>query len=311
MPTQNPTVRDPGYSIELVYVTKPTNRQRKLFDNAAERWKQIISQDLPFKTTVRSVICGRYRRDEIQAPKAADNLLIVVDLQDIDGPWGVVGSAGPCTLNWETGLPVIGMMRFDVADLDQLEARGSLESVILHEMGHVLGIGTLWDRYGLVTRSIDPPLEYFGQYGNEGNVHAGRTGRAKVEDRGGPGTARGHWDELIYDHELMTGWTEYNRFTPISRMSVGALKDLGFPVDMSKADPYRVPQRRYLRGSTPSKRKRDVGFAIHGDVENIEHTWSNGIPKPGREADFALMADLFAARSGDPWDGRPSRPTTY
>ena len=35
-------------------------------------------------------------------------------------------------------------MRFDTADVADLEVDGQLETVILHEMGHVLGIGTVW-----------------------------------------------------------------------------------------------------------------------------------------------------------------------
>ena len=36
-------------------------------------------------------------------------------------------------------------MQFDVADMAKLISNGTLQSVVLHEMGHVLGIGTLWD----------------------------------------------------------------------------------------------------------------------------------------------------------------------
>ena len=38
-------------------------------------------------------------------------------------------------------------MSFDTADLARMEADGSLTDVILHEMGHVLGFGTLWSRH--------------------------------------------------------------------------------------------------------------------------------------------------------------------
>ena len=41
------------------------------------------------------------------------------------------------------------MMQFDTADLAEMEADGSLVRVIIHEMGHVLGFGTIWDRVGL------------------------------------------------------------------------------------------------------------------------------------------------------------------
>ena len=42
-------------------------------------------------------------------------------------------------------------MQFDSADLASMEASGSLYGVILHEMGHVLGIGTSWAYRGLLT----------------------------------------------------------------------------------------------------------------------------------------------------------------
>ena len=34
-----------------------------------------------------------------------------------------------------------GNMRFDIDDILNLEANGSFEGVILHEMGHVIGVG--------------------------------------------------------------------------------------------------------------------------------------------------------------------------
>ena len=42
------------------------------------------------------------------------------------------------------------MMEFDVADMDLLESDGTLKPVILHEMAHVLGIGTLWHHLDLL-----------------------------------------------------------------------------------------------------------------------------------------------------------------
>lgn len=52
----------------------------------------------------------------------------------------------PCGLrNTGTLLPYVGLMRFDIADLSNLEASGELADVVLHEMGHVLGYGVLWE----------------------------------------------------------------------------------------------------------------------------------------------------------------------
>jgi hypothetical protein len=42
-------------------------------------------------------------------------------------------------------------MQFDTADLANMQANGTLGDVITHEMGHVLGIGTIWTMKGLLS----------------------------------------------------------------------------------------------------------------------------------------------------------------
>src|SRR6187551_438938 len=42
-----------------------------------------------------------------------------------------------------------GEMQFDSADVAGMFANGTWTNVILHEMGHILGIGTLWSTLGL------------------------------------------------------------------------------------------------------------------------------------------------------------------
>ena len=84
-----------------------------------------------------------------------DDLLIFATVEPIDGPANIVGSAGPCIIRTTDSLPIIGTMRFDVADSSTLDNRGLLNSVILHEMGHVLGIGTaVVDRRACSSKSI-------------------------------------------------------------------------------------------------------------------------------------------------------------
>jgi hypothetical protein len=62
----------------------------------------------------------------------------------------------------------MGYMHLDVADVAQLAASGQLQDVVLHEMGHILGIGTLWaDRnYVLNPGSANP--RYTGTAGVQG-----------------------------------------------------------------------------------------------------------------------------------------------
>lgn len=60
----------------------------------------------------------------------------------MDGVDGTLGSAGPTSV-W-SACPTIsatGKMKFDIDDIASMEEEDIFEGVILHEMGHVIGIG--------------------------------------------------------------------------------------------------------------------------------------------------------------------------
>ena len=102
-------------------------------------------------------------------------------------------------------------MEFDAADLDRLEQRGSLEETILHEMGHVLGIGTIWDRLGLLRNPASdteaPDTHFSGRLAIDAFNEAGGTGyrgaKVPVENMGGPGSQR-PLEGNVLSAELMT-----------------------------------------------------------------------------------------------------------
>jgi hypothetical protein len=133
-------------------------------------------------------------------------------------------------------------MYFDVADLASLEARGLFEATITHEMGHVLGFGTLWNfrRHLLVgSGSADP--RFIGPYA----MHlypliGGPEGPIPVENTGGPGTANAHWRESVFVNELMTGFINLGR-NPLSVVTAGSMRDLGYDAVPYAADPFRIP----------------------------------------------------------------------
>ncbi len=53
----------------------------------------------------------------------------------------------------------------------------------------------------------------------------------------GAGTAQEHWSEQLFGRELMTPDVDRRR-SPISRMTLGAMEDLGYAVNWSAAEPY-------------------------------------------------------------------------
>lgn len=168
----------------------------------------------------------------------------------IDGPRGILGRAGPTQLRPQTFLPAAGVMSFDSADLAQMEQDGSLISVIVHEMGHVLGFGTIFGRLGLIEGAGGDNPVFTGA--NAMREYASLRGADAPQEPvplanvGGPGTRDGHWRESTFAHELMTGYLNPG-VNPISRLTVAVLEDLGYSVNYNYADPYALPAEAALR----------------------------------------------------------------
>jgi hypothetical protein len=160
-------------------------------------------------------------------------------------------------------------MRFDAADVAALESSGRLGSVILHEMGHVLGIGTLWPSLGLVhdPSAVGTPLDtWFSGTGGLAGFHeiggATYTGGQKVpvENAGSAGRMNVHWREGVLANELMTGTLNAGS-NPLSLLSVRSLADLGYTVNAAGADPFFLALT--LRGG----RDDEDALQLIGDVE--------------------------------------------
>ena len=223
---------DTAFRIDVVFPDRTlTPAQQAIFRLAAIRWSQIITADLPDMTVNGRVI---------------DDLEITATGPYIDGPYGVLGQAGPRAMR-PTGsqLPYTGVMRFDSADLAMMEADGTFKNVIIHEMGHVLGIGTLWNGKNLLDVTDPANPLYVGANGlREYRTLAGAPNATgvPVENTGGAGTAGSHWRETIFKTEMMTGSAEPGGVAmPISRMTVGSLQDLGYTVNYAMADAYTLP----------------------------------------------------------------------
>ena len=128
---------------------------------------------------------------------------------------------------------------------------GTFTAVVLHEMGHTLGIGTLWDiGRNLLTGAGGSNPRYTGARGVAEWSALGGTSSVPVENTGGAGTADSHWRESVFDTELMTGWIDSPPI-PMSAMTVSSLGDLGYAVDRDTADAYSLPSPA-ARGPKPA-----------------------------------------------------------
>jgi hypothetical protein len=242
-----------SFDIVVRFLSSSTPSQRQAFADAQSRWESLVTGDREdLQLTAPAQTCGS---NSPSINETVDDLLILVTLDSIDGPGNVLGSAGPCYIRDSDNLSVLGAMTFDTVDLADIEDAGLLEPLILHEMGHVLGFGSLWPTQGLLADPSLPPdpsqppnpgadphftglqaIAAFNDVGGGGYSGA----KVPVEDTGGEGTADGHWRESVFVNELMTGFVDPGQ-NPLSVVTGASVGDQGYTVNLAGADPYSLP----------------------------------------------------------------------
>ena len=246
---------DTTYHIEVrFYGPEPNAQVRAAFENARLRIESIISADLP-PTRVNKVNLTDTATCGVPATvdETIDDLVIYATVKTIDGVGKVAASSGPCLVRSTTKLPALGKMEMDADDLNALATSGRLNAVVLHEMLHVLGFGTIWDQVS--------PARLTGAGGNDPRFSGPQAIQACTAAGGsvicaagvpvencagipncGGGTRDSHWRESTFRTELMTGFIETaNVPMPLSAITIQSFADLGYSVNAAGADTYKIP----------------------------------------------------------------------
>ncbi|NCF13052.1 MAG: choice-of-anchor B family protein, partial [Verrucomicrobiaceae bacterium] len=245
-----------------------TPSQKDAFAQAEATWESLITSYKPNSVT------------------AGTTLVINADNPPIDGVNGVLGSAGPTSgiLAGSYLFATAGSMSFDSADVAALESNGTWAAVILHEMGHVIGIGTLWSSAGVGVPGfqelyVDGTGQYTGATGlaafQEEFVGQQSAAFVPVELGGGGGTANGHWNEgdgggttgiiRVSDSKdmnlmLMSGWLNLGSF--ISDTTLGSFEDMGYNTTL-------------VLGGTPDTTPPTANLSSPADGDSIAPTVLN------------------------------------
>ncbi len=235
----------------------PSGAQTAAAD-AVSIWVSIIKNDLPdFNLDdFPGPYCVSSGEPDLSGQIVDDLLILVTADPDSDGVGGGLAAAGPGLIinssNPEGSFTRVGCVFIDPADANNPQ----LTSIILHELGHVFGIGTLWETFsalgnpqlinftpanGCDTGSFSTLPTYTAPEAKGEFGALGGTGNIPVEEAGGPGTRCSHWNEETFDNELMTGFLNGGEDNPLSRMTIASLEDLGYQVDRTKAEPYSLP----------------------------------------------------------------------
>jgi len=274
----------PGaYDIVVTFSGGLTASQMAIFTAAETRLEAIITGDVPDVT--------------VPGIGLVDDIVIDAAGVAIDGPGGILGSAGPNMLRPGSSLPITGGMQFDTADLAALEASGELTEVVLHEMLHVIGFGTIWQLTGNLTGAgtADPQFTGASATAEYNAIFNNTDPSVPVENTGGPGTADGHFRETVLDNELMTGFLNSGRPNPLSRITIGSLADIGYQVDLTQADAYPAGLRRSATEATGTD---GMILAISGDESMVvPDEWLRigadpDVPKASLEPQTLVAEDL-------------------
>ena len=261
-----------SYPLDLRFFGPPMSAEAQLaFTNAANRIRAAIISPLSPVNLQNTDISPCLTGLTGILTETTQGVIIYAAVTAIDGPGKILAQAGPCYVRGTSRLTIIGHMQFDEADIQNYVNSGRFESVVLHEMNHVIGFGTIWgpppdknlltnpafDENNVATGSLNP--RFTGAVAIANCFAAGGTTNhctlatgVAVEMCGGGGTADGHWRELFradcnatpsaaFDTELMTGFAESTPNMPWSALSIGSFQDLGYTVNLLAADAYTVP----------------------------------------------------------------------
>ena len=241
-----------AYTLAVRFFGAPVSpSDQALFTSAAARVRAFIIGQLSVVNVAGADVSGCTGTTTPPLTGTIDGLVIYASVDTIDGRGKTLAQAGPCFIrSQEDYRTVIGVMKFDSADIRPLALSGNLQEVITHEMLHVVGLGTFWDAKNLIVNSGAPGAAYIGAGGIAGCRAIGGTATCAasvpVEDCEGLGETpcgvgqrEAHWKETTFRNELMTPYLN-NQTNPLSVMSIRSFEDLNYTVNTAAADAYTI-----------------------------------------------------------------------
>ena len=258
------------FDITVAFGPGVTAAQERAFRTAASYWMSSLRftdlADLELNRTFECTLRGITAQVEIGS---LDDVGLVVALADLDGPGGTVAAARLCVIRTGSETPVLGMTVVDRADVDLLAQMGSLVDVAVHEIAHVLGFGLLWPRRGLlqdpsgVNRKADTHFTGAKAVAAFDNAGGRSYSDAKVPVENGGDD--GHWRESVFDDEMMTPSLVLGRANPVSAITLQSFADMGYKIDVSEAQPYRLPSTARVADIAAGAEKQGVDILEYGN----------------------------------------------
>ena len=206
-------------------------------ERVASRWRRII-RTAPAGENVALQI-GECR-NRVPVNQFITGVRVLIRLDSLFS--FVAAQGGPCLMR-SNGLPLVGTIQLNIFYYTTISDQ-KLDDLIMHEVGHVLGIGSVWSRGPLSgyvvgdTNSADPifvgprTLTAFARLGGS-EAFTGR--RVPLEVR-----FLGHWRASAFAGELMAPSLSVAP-QPTSAVTVAALRDIGWNVEPEAYEEFQLP----------------------------------------------------------------------
>ena len=242
-----------------------TAEQWRAIWRASEKWESVLAPSDPWDVDGGFMYCvdgnGRIVDGSLLRPGEIDDIAVLVRASYIDGPGGTIGLAQTCVVRARGFLPPFGpttvdfmpaysFVRLDEDDLARVTTEGKLYDLMLHELGHAVGlVPWAWTLLDLVedVRPAGSVIYHDTHFTGSGAIEAfdaaggsTYTGK-KVPVDNTRFTFTGHWRGSVLGPELMTPTIQRND-NPLSRITARALEPLGYTVDLTKADSFAIPE---------------------------------------------------------------------
>ncbi|MGL4610248.1 MAG: leishmanolysin-related zinc metalloendopeptidase [Trueperaceae bacterium] len=287
LPPPNPT----AFDITVRFVDNTlTLEQQEVFNSAAKTWSSVIRED------VQDIPNFKLPADYFGGIIGTlDD--VVIDVFGFSEDSNVLAFAGPTVLRDDTTanhfIPAYGYMGINLENFNiggEPNGLTSLEDTVVHEMGHVLGIGTLWELtataegiqespppvdLGAVNPNYDPRFigpkavavyqDFLRAAGRETETSI------PIENSGNAGSINGHWRERVFGNEILSSSTDGNDEI-LSLLTAASLEDIGYTINQASTaiESYSLPTSNTTmlqRSSTEhSIAEREVLLAPLGTV---------------------------------------------